>query len=69
MTLPHGAVGWSAVCDCGISRTPDRDFRWFYHVIYFYLLSHIPVPALGKDKSEQPHAGRTSTRDVVVMLK
>ena len=19
MTLPHGAVGWSAVCDCGIS--------------------------------------------------
>ena len=19
VTLPHGAVGWSAVCDCGIS--------------------------------------------------
>ena len=18
MTLPHGAVGWSAVCDCGV---------------------------------------------------
>ena len=21
MALPHGAVGWSAVCDCGISRS------------------------------------------------
>ena len=21
MALPHGVVGWSAVCDCGISRT------------------------------------------------
>ena len=23
------------------------------------LLSHIPVPALGEDKNEQPHVGRT----------
>ena len=21
VTLPHGAVGWSAVCDCGTSRS------------------------------------------------
>ena len=41
MSLPHGAVGLSAVCDCGISRTPGRDFR-----------SHIPVPARGKIKKK-----------------
>ena len=37
VTLPHGAVGWSAVCDCGISRTPDPDFHCFTLVRYFYL--------------------------------
>ena len=31
------------------SRTPDRDFRCFTHVRYFYL-SRISIPALGKDK-------------------
>ena len=29
MALPRGAVGWSAVCDCGISRT--------YSLIYVYI--------------------------------
>ena len=47
---------------------PDWDFRCFYPCKIF--LSHTPVPALGKDKkNEQPHAGRTSIRDVIVMLK
>ena len=37
------------------------------------ILSHIPVPALRKDKTQTaacwPQAGRTSIHDVVVMLK
>ena len=28
VTLPHGAVGWSAVCDCGSSRS--------YSLIFFF---------------------------------
>ena len=24
LLLPHGAVGWSVVCDCGISWSSDR---------------------------------------------
>ena len=49
-----------------ISRTPDRDFRCFYPCEIF--LSHKPIPALGKDKkNKQPHSGRTSIRDVIVM--
>ena len=40
------------------SRTPDRDFRCFY--TRGKILSHIPVPARGKDKkNEQPRVGRT----------
>ena len=35
--------------------------------------AHTPVPARGKDKKRTaahlPHAGRTSIRDVIVMLK
>ena len=34
----------------------------------FTHVSHIPVPARGKDKNEQPHV-RTLIRDVIVMLK
>ena len=49
------------------SRTPDRDFRCFYTCEI--ILSHIPVPASGKHKKEQPHAGRTSILDIIVMLK
>ena len=26
MALPHGTVGWSAVCDCGISRSYSLTF-------------------------------------------
>ena len=26
VALPHGAVGWSAVCDCGISLTYSLTF-------------------------------------------
>ena len=37
------------------------------------ILSHTPVPARGKDKKQNadrwPHAGRTSIRDVIVMLR
>ena len=39
------------------SCTTDRDFR-------FFILSHIPVPALGKYKE----ASHTSFRDGIVML-
>ena len=30
MDLPHGAVGWSAVCDCGV---PDHTHLLFCHFI------------------------------------
>ena len=35
MTLPRGAVGWSLVCDCGISRSCSLDFFLicFIHII------------------------------------
>ena len=49
------------------SLQPDRDFRCFYPCEIF--LSHILIPALGKDKKEQPHAGPTSIPEVIVMLK
>ena len=52
-------------------RTPDQDFPCFYPCEI--ILSHTPVPALGKDKKWiaacHPHAGRTSICDVIVMLK
>ena len=54
-----------------VSRTPDSDFRCFYPCKI--ILSHIPVPARGKDKkrtaTRQPHAFRTSICDVIVGLK
>ena len=28
VALPHGAVGWSAVCDCGMSRSYSLAFSW-----------------------------------------
>ena len=34
-----------------------------------FILSHIPVPARGKDKNEQLHAGYTSIIDVIIILK
>ena len=30
MALPHGAVGWSAVCDCGIH---DHTHLLFYNIV------------------------------------
>ena len=50
-----------------ISRTPDLDFRCFLP-----MWDH-SISARGKDKKRTatclPHAGRTSTRDVIIMLK
>ena len=44
------------------------DFRCFYPCELF--VSHTPIGAPGKDKKQtaarQPHAGRTSIRDVIV---
>ena len=28
VALPHGTVGWSAVCDCGISWLYSLFFEW-----------------------------------------
>ena len=49
MALPHGAVGWSAVCDCGIFRSylltfsikhvtkcwyeRDDDWSWYFKLL------------------------------------
>ena len=49
------------------SSTPYQEFRCFYSCAIF--LSHKPVQALGKDKNEHLHAGKTLIRDVIVMLK
>ena len=53
------------------SRTPDRDFHWFYSCEI--IPSHIPVPAIRTIKKRRAarwsHAGQTSIRDVIVMLK
>ena len=54
------------------SRNPDQDFHCFYP--FDKILSQIPAPARGKDTNKRTsaqrlHAGRTSTRDVNVMLK
>ena len=35
MTLPHGAVGWSAACDCGI---PDHTHYFFYMHAYIVVM-------------------------------
>ena len=40
MTLPHGAVGWSAVCQCGISRSYSLAFL----VLFSFLDGHMPRP-------------------------
>ena len=65
----HCGVFGSAVCDCGISRTPDRDFRCFHpcEIILFYLT--YPYQPVGEKKNEELYVGRTSISDAVVMLK
>ena len=40
MALPHGAVGWSAVCDCGI---PDHTHLLFYIIVFVVELLIIAV--------------------------
>ena len=61
-SFPSGTVGPRV----GIFLSPLNTNDGFY-------LSHTPVPALGNDKkgiaARRPHAGRTSIRDVIVMLK
>ena len=50
------------------SRTPDWDFYCFNQSEI--ILSHIPIPAHGKDKkNEQQHAGRMLIRDVICNVK
>ena len=49
VTLPHGAVGWSALCDCGISwsyslfvsptLTLIQYFHDSCHILYYYFSS------------------------------
>ena len=61
-SFPTGMVGPRV----GIFLSPLNTNDGFY-------LSHTPVPVLGNDKkgiaARRPHAGRTSIRDVIVMLK
>ena len=49
------------------------EFSWFHpcEIIPPHIpLSHIPVPAHGKDnKNEQSHAGSTFIRDIIAMLQ
>ena len=35
MYLPHGAMGWSAVCDCGISLSYS-----LFDIVIFTLIPH-----------------------------
>ena len=41
------------------SRTPDQDFRCFHPCAIIISHLHVPIPALGEIKNEQPHVGRT----------
>ena len=53
-------------------REPTHDSKQETDYNDGFYLSHIPVPTRGKDKkrtaARRPQAGRTSIRDVVVML-
>ena len=37
MALPHGAVDWSAVCDCGISCSYSLTFLSIGGMTYIYV--------------------------------
>ena len=37
VTLPHGAAGWSAVCDCGISWSYSLTFWPWWMIVSFYI--------------------------------
>ena len=36
--LPHGAVGWSAVCDCGISWSNSLTFWYILNMNFLMML-------------------------------
>ena len=57
----------SIQCHTFISCTPDQDFHCIYPCEI--ILSHIPIPAHGKIKKEQPHVRHMSIRDVIIVLK
>ena len=59
VTLPHGAVGWSAVCDCGISRTNSH--TCFYKFEPVHEISNNMVCATSK-ASDQPAHTRSLIR-------
>ena len=65
LSHPHTHNGYLYSC------TPDRDFRCFYSCAI--ILSNTPVPAKRIDTkrivASRRHAGRTSIRDVIVVLK
>ena len=45
MALSHGAMGWSEVCDCGISRSYSLAF------LYYQELSRIIILVIRNAKS------------------
>ena len=49
------------------SRTPDWDFHFFNHMRYS--ISHTIEDRGTEIKNEQPHVGRTSIHNVIVMFK
>ena len=50
-----------------VSRTPDRDFRCFCPCEI--ILSHIPVPARGKDKNRTAYTSAARWSHLDVMIK
>ena len=58
LSLPHDGVGWSAVCDCGISRSYSLTFYsaiikdLHYFVLYFFQLRLV-----SKNKSTKAYQG------------
>ena len=41
LSLPHGVVGWAAVCNCGISWSYLFSFCGTLHMIVFFLFLKI----------------------------
>ena len=47
VALPHGAVGWSAVCDCGISRYV-HDHTDLLFAIWIHCSRNTGIPISGR---------------------
>ena len=64
---------WCSVVQKNPNPRPTGIFLSPLNTNEAFVLSHIPVPARGKDKKQtaarQPHAGCKSIHDVIVMLK